>query len=157
MKSALTALLFLMNSAVLAQTTGTISPSATPAESSGKEDVAPGSCMPIGMTASGEMVFPIQCRELIEQHRGKVGEQNPVAVEEKKPAQQSETPAPESSEPPIKPVETVKPVEATPEPKHAEPKRRERVVRRGGCQSFETYDPKSDTYKGYDGQRHPCW
>jgi hypothetical protein len=44
---------------------------------------------------------------------------------------------------------------STPEPKHAEPKRRERVVRRGDYQSFETYDPKSDTYKGYDGQRHP--
>jgi len=157
MKTAFTALLFLMNSAVLAQTTGTINPSATPAESSGKEDVPPGSCMPIGMTASREMVFPVQCRELIEQHRGKTGEQNSVAVEEKKPAQQSETPAPESSKPAIKPVETVKPVEAVSEPKHAERSRPLHDTRRGGCQDLATYDPRSYTYKGYDGQRHACW
>ena len=157
MKSTLIALLFLMNNAVLAQTTGTVNPSATPAGSSGKEDVPPGSCMPIGMTASGEMVFPIQCRELIEQNRGKVGEQNPTAVEEKKPAQHSETPAPESSKPAIKPVETIKPVEEGSEPKHAERNRQLRNVRRGGCRDLATYDPRSDTYKGYDGQRHACW
>jgi hypothetical protein len=52
-------LLALMSGAVLAQTTGTLNPSATPVESSGKEDAPPGGCMPIGMTASGEMVFPI--------------------------------------------------------------------------------------------------
>jgi hypothetical protein len=157
MKSAPIALLFLVNSAVLAQTTGTINPSATPAGSSGKEDVPAGSCMPIGMTASGEVVFPIQCRELLEQHRGQIGEQNPAAVEEKKPAQQSETPAPESNKPASQPVETVKPVEAVPEPKHAERNRQLRNVRRVGCQDLATYDPRSYTYKGYDGQRHACW
>jgi hypothetical protein len=156
MKSTLIALLFLMNNAVLAQTTGTIDPSATPAGSSAKEDLPPGSCMPIGMTASGEMVFPIQCKELIERNRGKIGEQNPAAVEETKPAQHSETPAPESSKPAIKPVETVRPVEAVSEPKHSERKSQLHNVRRG-CQDLATYDPRSDTYKGYDGQRHACW
>jgi BA14K-like protein len=139
----------LMGGPVLAQTTGTVNPSATPAESSGKEDVPPGGCMPIGMTASGEMVFPIQCKQLIEQHRGNIVEQNPAAVEEKKPAaQQSEAPTPESK-PVVKPVEAAKPVETVPAPK--------RAVRRGGCEDFETYDPKSETYKGYDGRRHSCW
>jgi hypothetical protein len=106
--------------------------------------------MPIGLTASGEIVFPIQCRELIERQRGKAVEQKPAAVEEKPVAKQSEAPTPESSNPVVKPVET------GPEPKHAAPKPRERVVRRGGCQNFETYDRESGTYKGYDGRRHSC-
>jgi BA14K-like protein len=146
-------LLALMSGAVLAQTTGTVNPSATPAESSGKEDVPPGGCMPIGMTASGEMVFPIQCRGIIERERGKAVEQNPSAVEQKPAARQSEAVAPESSNPAIKPVETV------PVPKrveHAEPKPLKRAVRRGGCQNFQSYDPESGTYTGYDGQRHSC-
>jgi hypothetical protein len=32
--------------------------------------VPTGGCMPIGLTAQGEMVFPIQCRTLIERERG---------------------------------------------------------------------------------------
>ena len=121
------ALLSLMSGAALAQITGTVNPSPAPAESSTKEDVPPGGCMPIGLTASGEIVFPIQCRGIIERQRGKaveqkpaVVEEKPVAVEDKPVVKQSEAPAPESSKPAIKPVETV------PAPKHAERKPRER-------------------------------
>jgi hypothetical protein len=32
--------------------------------------VPTGGCMPIGLTASGQMVFPLQCRQLIEHQRG---------------------------------------------------------------------------------------
>ena len=150
---ALALLLSVMSGAAFAQTTGTVNPSAVPAESSGKEDVPPGGCMPIGMTASGEIVFPIQCKEIIERHRGKAVEQNPSAVEQKPAAKQSEAVTPESSNPVIKPVETV------PVPKHvehAEPKPLERAVRRGGCQNFQSYDPGSGTYTGYDGRHYPC-
>jgi hypothetical protein len=38
----------------------------TPPNSSG------GSCMPIGLTARGELVFPWECREIIERERGPV-------------------------------------------------------------------------------------
>jgi hypothetical protein len=107
--------------------------------------------MPIGMTASGEIVFPIQCKEIIEREREKAVQQKSSTVEEKPATKQSEVPAPETSNTVVKPVETV------PAPKHAEPKSRERAVRRGGCEDFETYDPKSETYKGYDGRRHSCW
>src|SRR6266566_9379950 len=34
------------------------------------EDVAPGSCMPIGITVSGKLVFPMQCQELLARNRG---------------------------------------------------------------------------------------
>jgi hypothetical protein len=33
-------------------------------------DVRAGGCMPIGITAGGNLVFPMACRELLEQHRG---------------------------------------------------------------------------------------
>jgi BA14K-like protein len=150
---ALALLLSVMSGAAFTQTTGTVNPSAVPAESSGKEDVPPGGCMPMGMTASGEMVFPIQCKGIIERERGKAVEQDPSAVEQKPAAKQSEAVPPESSNPVIKPAETV------PAPKHAEhaePKPLERAVRRGGCQNFQSYDPGSGTYTGYDGRHYPC-
>src|ERR1700722_17733951 len=142
---ALALLLSVMSGVALAQITGTVNPSPAPAGPSVKEDVPPGGCMPIGMTASGEVVFPIQCKAIIERERGKAVEQNPSAVEQKPAAKQSEAVTPESSNPVIKPVET------TPVPKHVEhaepkPKPLERAVRRGGCQNFQSYDPESGTY-----------
>jgi hypothetical protein len=103
--------------------------------------------MPIGLTASGEIVFPIQCKELIERQRGKAVEQNPAALEKKPAAKQSEAVAPEVSNPVIEPVETI-PL----------PKPRERATRPddGACQHFKSYDPGSGTYTSYDGQRRSC-
>src|ERR1700733_5400938 len=87
-------LLTVTSSAALAQTTGTVNPSRAPAEPSVKEDVPPGACMPIGLTASGEIVFPIQCKEFIERQRGKAVEQTlPAAAG--KPATADEKPAAE--------------------------------------------------------------
>jgi hypothetical protein len=34
------------------------------------DNVPTGGCMPIGLTARGEMVFPMQCREILERERG---------------------------------------------------------------------------------------
>jgi hypothetical protein len=154
MKRLLVLILTVMSGAALAQTTGTVNPSPA-SEPSAKEDVPPGGCMPIGLTASGEIVFPIQCKEIIERQRGKaVGqkpaalEQKPAAVEEKSAAKQSEEVAPENSKPVIKPVETV-PL----------PKRRERATSSddGYCsEHYRSYDPASRTYTGYDGQRRSC-
>jgi hypothetical protein len=38
----------------------------------GQDSVPSGGCMPIGLTAQGDMVFPLQCRELLEQQRGPI-------------------------------------------------------------------------------------
>lgn len=46
--------------------------------------VPTGGCMPIGLTASGQMVFPLQCRELLEAGRGAVVSSVP---EQKAPGQ----------------------------------------------------------------------
>jgi hypothetical protein len=141
-------LLFLMSGAAIAQTTGTVNPSPAPAEPSVKEDEPPpGGCMPIGLTVSGEMVFPIQCKEFIERHRGKAVEQKPAAVEEKAASKQSESVAPENSKPAIKPVETV------PLPKRVE---RERAISSDDCSRYRSYDPAFGTYMGYDGRRRSC-
>jgi hypothetical protein len=59
-----------------------------------KEDVPPGGCMPIGMTASGEMVFPIQCKEIIDLERGRDVELKPATSEENATAKSD---APESA------------------------------------------------------------
>ena len=156
---ALALLLSGTSGAALAQTTGTVNPSPTQAEPSTKGDVPPGGCMPIGLTASGEIVFPIQCRELIERQRGKAVEQKPaavdeqpVAVEDKPVVKQSQDVAPRNSQPAIKPVETVS------LPKRLEHKPRERAVSPddANCSRYHSYDPASGTYTGYDGQRYSC-
>ena|ERR1700738_4962403 len=173
-------LLSVMSSAALAQTTGAVNPSAAPAQPSANADVPPGGCMPIGLTTSGEIVFPIECKEFIEQHRGKDVEQSPTAVEQKpaavveqKPAAVEEKPAAAEDKPAVRQSEAVAPVapensqpadqalETVPLPRRAERKLRERVSSRehvslNGCQHYRTYDPESGTYRGYDGRVRPC-
>jgi hypothetical protein len=152
MNRLLALLLTVMSGAALAQTTGTANPNSAPAAPSVKEDVPPGGCMPIGLTASGEIVFPIQCKEFIERQRGKAVEQKPAAVEEKPETKQTEGVAP-NSKPAIKPVETV------PLPKRVEDAPRERAKSpddRYCSEHYRSYDPESGTYTGYDGKRRPC-
>src|SRR5712672_4177126 len=124
MKHLLALLLSVMSGAALAQTTGAVNPNPAPAQPSVNEDVPPGGCMPIGLTTSGEIVFPIQCKEFIERHRGQAVERKHAAVEERpgvslpawansafvKPAQaakQSEGVASVNRKPAIKPLEIV--------------------------------------------------
>jgi BA14K-like protein len=136
----LSALVLLISGAAIAQTTGTLNPNSKPAE-----DVPPGGCMPIGMTASGEMVFPIQCKGIIERGRGSTLEQKPAILEDNPTAKGD---APASDSPIIKPVESV-PL----------PRRRERATSSdggNGCQGYRSYDPVSRMYTDYDGRRRSC-
>jgi hypothetical protein len=57
------ALLALVSGTAFAQDTSAVPPNPTPAPAG--EDVPPGGCMPIGVTAAGEMVFPFQCKEFL--------------------------------------------------------------------------------------------
>src|SRR5216683_2115867 len=98
MKHLFALLLSAMSGAALAQTTGTLNPTPAPAQPSVNEDVPPGGCMPIGLTTSGEIVFPIQCKEFIERARGKAVEQKPAAVEEMPAAKQPEAKQPEAKQ-----------------------------------------------------------
>jgi len=65
------------------------------AEVSKPDNVPVGGCMPIGLTARGDLVFPMQCRELIERERGPVPEQQlhvPLQSSRQEPAAKA-TPA----------------------------------------------------------------
>jgi hypothetical protein len=170
MKWLLAFLLSVMSGAALAETTGAVNPGSAPAQPSVNEDVPPGGCMPIGLTTSGEIVFPIQCKEFIERHRGAAveqkpaleqkpaaveakpagEEQRPAAVEKKSAAKQSESVAPEDSKPANKPVQTA------PLQRRVEHEPHQRAMRSDGCKSYRTYDPVSATYRGYDGVRRSC-
>src|SRR3977135_1594780 len=124
MQRLLALLLTAMSGAALAQTTGTVDPSPAPAEPSVKEDVPPGGCMPIGLTASGEIVFPIQCKEFIERQRGKAVEQKPSA--EEAPGQAAKQ---RDSAPPLESKTAAPPDETVPLPKkRVEHEPRERAM-----------------------------
>jgi hypothetical protein len=45
------------------------------AQTKATEDAPAGGCMPVGVTAKGELVFPMQCKGLLERHRGPVDAQ----------------------------------------------------------------------------------
>ena len=131
-----------------AQTTGTVPPSQQSVEPAAKEDVPVGGCMPIGLTASGEMVFPIQCKELIERERDKSVNQ-PGLPAENTAAKEPEVVTPVNSKPAEQSVEkAVKSVERS--------SRRDRIVRSDDCTTYRTFDAASRTYRGYDGRRRSC-
>src|SRR5258705_13217365 len=105
MKWLLALLLSVMSGAALAETTGAVNPGSVPAQPSANDDVPPGGCMPIGMTTAGEIVFPIQCKEFIERHRGAAGGDKPAAEPKPgagpaKPAAAEEKPAAVEAKPP---------------------------------------------------------
>jgi hypothetical protein len=115
-------LLVVVGGTALAQDTETTTPK--PAEPSFSEDVPPGGCMPFGVTAAGDLVFPIQCKEFIERRRG-------AAVEDK--AATGQKPAEVAKQPDVARVETTPPIEtlSIPRPKEksaAERSRRTPVV-----------------------------
>jgi hypothetical protein len=159
----------------LAQTTGSVSPTVSP-EPSATGEPPPGGCMPIGVTASGDIVFPFQCKGFIEQHRGateksapaqQVNEANPARVE--KPGASEGTPAagalaaeektasksPEEIEPPTSDP-AVQPIETVPMPKRPQKKGRESDSGPPGCSHFRSYDPTSGTYTDLNGRRRAC-
>ena len=163
MKWLLALLLSVMSGAALAETTGAVNPGSVPAQPSVNDDVPPGGCMPIGMTTAGEIVFPIQCKEFIERHRGAAVEEKPAA--EQKPAAIEAKPAAAEAKPaavepkPAAVEEKPAAVEQKSAPRQSESVEHvphQRAMRSDNCKSYRTYDPASGTYRGYDGQRRAC-
>ena len=88
-----------------------------------KSDGVPaGGCMPIGLTARGDLVFPMQCRELIERERGPIPEEKKQVSEPRSQPEPSAKTAPAEKITPVAvapaekvtPVVAVAPVEVTP-------------------------------------------
>jgi hypothetical protein len=160
-------LLMVTGGPLFAQTTGSVNPGPDAAEPLVKDDPPPGGCMPIGVTVSGEVVFPFQCKEFIERlkaadqkaatpdqkpataHEGPAPGQEP-AVEEKTVAKQEDGVAPENSKPVDRPVKTA------PIQKRVELEPREGIIGPPGCTRFRSYDAGSRTYRSYGGRRLSC-
>jgi hypothetical protein len=162
-------ILFMVSGGPLfAQATGSVNPRPDTVETLvKKDDTPPGGCMPIGVTVSGEVVFPFQCQEFIERlkaadRKAAVPEQKPAtaheapaagqpaASEQKTVAKQEDHVAPENSKPADRPVET------TPIQKAVELEPREGTIGPPGCTRFRSYDARSKTYSSFDGRRLPC-
>jgi outer membrane biosynthesis protein TonB len=88
-----------------------------------KSDGVPaGGCMPIGLTARGDLVFPMQCRELIERERGPIPEEKKQVSEPRSQPEPSAKTAPAEKITPVAvapaekvtPVVAVAPLEVTP-------------------------------------------
>jgi len=91
------------------------------------DGVPAGGCMPIGLTARGDLVFPMQCRELIERERGPIPEEK-RQISEPRPQQEPSakiapaekvTPVAVAPAEKVTPVVAVAPVEVTPAEKDA--------------------------------------
>jgi outer membrane biosynthesis protein TonB len=91
------------------------------------DGVPAGGCMPIGLTARGDLVFPMQCRELIERERGPIPEEKQQISEPRSQQEPSAKTAPAEKVTPVAvapaekvtPVVAVAPVEVTPAEKDA--------------------------------------
>jgi hypothetical protein len=162
MKRVLAVFFSLMSSAALAQVTDTANPSAAPAQASVNDDLSSSGCTPFGLTASGEVVFPIQCKEVIDRHRAAAVERKPVAVVEQ-PAAVEAKPAAVGEKAAAKPPKVAtahsqpanKPVGTVPSPKRPEPLQ-PTAISSNDCTHFRSYDRTSGTYRGFDRQIRPC-
>src|SRR5215471_5329412 len=98
--SALCGLILAMTgSLAFAQTSGPAETSTAPAESSAKDEPPPGACKPIGLTVSGEVVFPLECRDFIERHKA-MTQLPPMPPETPRPAAAAEVkPVPSEARP----------------------------------------------------------
>src|SRR5215468_5895740 len=85
-----------MKLAALIVVLSVMSLSDTRAEDANAKSQPQGSCMPIGLTASGELVFPWDCRAIIEKQRGPVSVNLPSPSNDASPKDQS----PEKDVPP---------------------------------------------------------
>jgi len=80
------------------------------------DGVPAGGCMPIGLTARGDLVFPMQCRELIERERGPIPEEKQQISEPRPQQEPSAKTAPAEKVTPVAvaPAEKVTPVAVAP-------------------------------------------
>ena len=176
----LAAMLFTVISSmpVLAQTTGSVNPNTASPGPTGTDEPPPGGCTPIGVTVSGEVVFPFLCRGFIERHK------NESLVANKSADGNSVAPAPATAPTVTAPVSALstppsvdeaktaakQPQTVTPAPsalliapvREAAPSKGFEKKRRGsdqgppGCARSRSYDPVAKTYRDSLGRQRPC-
>jgi hypothetical protein len=140
------------------------------------EDPPPGACLPIGVTASGEVVFPLLCKDFLDRTKGQSASQStdeqkqsaekPASLDhnsdlETKVMQKPLTEkAPEAVQVEPNSVDTVASIQP---PFNASSKLRthtkshlRRVRGSRDCTQYRTFDPDSKTYRDYSGHRRVC-
>jgi len=156
-------LLGVVCSAALAQTTGSMDPTGDRSSSGAKPEPPPGGCTPIGVTASGEIVFPLLCKDFLERFR--LSSQKAAGVDvSQKPETEKNSPVGAAGEKTDKPSETTGSVELEPA---AEPAEKASLAKGPAgrltgrrapidCTRFRSYDPASRTYRDFHGRQRPC-
>jgi hypothetical protein len=136
----------------------------------------PGGCLPIGVTASGEVVFPLLCKDFLDRTKGQASSQS--TDEQKQSAEKPASPdhnsdleskvvqkpltekTPEAVQAEPNPADTVASIQP---PLHASSKLQthtksqpRRVHGSPGCTQYRTFDPDSKSYRDYSGHRRVC-
>jgi hypothetical protein len=140
------------------------------------EEPAPGACLPIGVTASGEVVFPLLCKDFLDRTKGQTASQS---TDEQR--QSVEKPASLDHDSDLENKVVQKPLtEKPPEAAQLEPNSDDSVASiqspsrassklltdtkshlrsvsgSRGCALYRTFDPGSKTYRDYNGHRRAC-
>jgi hypothetical protein len=169
----------------LAQTTGTLNPNSLP-QPADKNDLPAGSCMPIGVTAAGDLVFPFQCKTLLDQTRGRAAADETAAAARKPavdgaPAASDEKSAsrdeaivekqqePSTEKQPDQPAQKLTAatpqddnrsievqVKAAPPSRRTQHEWRKRIAGSPGCTHYRTYNSASASYRDYGGHLRQC-
>ncbi len=161
---------------VRAQQPTTAGAATSPPENSDVDETPPGGCLPIGVTSSGEVVFPFLCKGVLDRNKGAaattktpIEQENPPAEsavspiepEEKTAAKKSDESRPEASQPPPSTVETVSSIKPSrkrdpADSNSAQPYSKIRLSNSAGCAGYRTFDPASGTYRDFSGRRRVC-
>ena len=143
------------------------------------EEPAPGACLPIGVTASGEVVFPLLCKDFLDRTKGQ-----PASQSTGEQRQSVEKPASLDQDSDLENRVVQKPLtEKPPEAAQVEPNSNDAVASiqspsqassklltdtkphlqhlrsvsgSRGCALYRTFDPGSKTYRDYNGHRRTC-
>jgi hypothetical protein len=147
-----------------------------PPEKSNVDETPPGGCLPIGVTSSGEVVFPFLCKGFLDRNKGRAAvtetpteQEKPLPEtaasstepEERTAARKSDESRPEASQPPPSTVETVASINPSrkrdpADSNSAKPYKNIRVSNSAGCAGYRTFDPHSGTYRDFSGRRRVC-
>ena len=162
---------------IIAQTTGSIPPGK--ASDPSQEEPPPGGCMPIGITAAGETVFPFVCKSLIEAAKGKTseiterggGDSKPLANAAAAPLSNvtiapavgavaaplvKESGAPSAQERVVRPDEPVSPRAEEPAVVRRDQRPPRRAAAPPNCVHSRSFDSVTGTYRDFDGTARPC-
>jgi len=174
-------LLATMSGAAMAQTTDATNPKSASDQPPAAQPSTQGKCMPIGITASGDVVFPFECKEFLDQYKAEIDKSAPGGRAPHTPNSGAEVRVPgaassqagtsSSKEAPDGPNGATAAIRNSPAARkqktagtQPEPQRKiaesasKRKTDKGTpvCMHFRSYNAEAGTYRSFDGQTHSC-